>query len=363
MIKLYGRQYTKEEILSRVGDISQIAGMKYHELKEGNQKGVEAVDFWTGSGFAFTVLPGRGLDISYASYNGIPLCWRSPTGEVAASFFEPEGSSWLRGFFGGLLVTCGLTYLGSPGNDGDESLGLHGRASYTPAKNIWLDSKWEGNDYTMWVQGKVQESIVYGANLCLTRRIWTRLGESKLHIYDVVENLGYTASPHMILYHINGGFPALDENSELLVPSKNVIPRDDIAEAALGNELRFQAPTPGFAAQVFYHDAVSDSNDHVYVALVNRNFNHGQGFGIYVRYHKSQLPKLVEWKMNSQGLYVVGIEPSNCWVDGRQKEKERGTLQYIESGGRRHYELEIGVLSSIKEIEEIERKIEFIKRQ
>jgi len=106
-----------------------------------------------------------------------------------------------------------------------------------------------------------------------------------------------------------------------------------------------------------------DENDHVYVALVNRNFNGGEGIGVYVRYHKSQLPRFIEWKMMGEGTYVVGLEPANCLVEGRDKERERGTLQFIEPGGRRHYETEIGVLGSNREIEEIERKIEEIRRQ
>ncbi|HEX30258.1 TPA: DUF4432 family protein, partial [Candidatus Poribacteria bacterium] len=77
MIKLYGREFTRGELLRYVGDISQIAGLKRYELSEGNERGVEAVEFRTGSGFNFVVLPGRGMDISFAEYNGIPLCWRS----------------------------------------------------------------------------------------------------------------------------------------------------------------------------------------------------------------------------------------------------------------------------------------------
>ena len=134
MIKLYGREYNRKKLLRHVGDISQIAGVKYYELSDGMQKGVSAVDFRTGSGFNFTVLPSRGMDISYAEYKGIPLSYRSWTGDVAPEFFEPEGLGWLRGFYGGLLTTCGLTYVGEPCKDGEEELGLHGRVSYIPAK-------------------------------------------------------------------------------------------------------------------------------------------------------------------------------------------------------------------------------------
>ena len=116
----------------------------------------------------------------------------------------------------------------------------------------------------------------------------------------------------------------------------------------------------------------SDSENHVYAALVNKEFNNGcgfdtasptqpKGFGFYVRYHKNQFPKFTQWKMTGEGAYVIGMEPANCWVEGRAKERERGSLQYIEPGGRKHFETEIGVLRSREEIEELEEKIAKIR--
>jgi hypothetical protein len=358
MAWLYGRKYSKDELMRRMGDISQIAGVKSYQLKDGNEKGVEAVDFRTGTGFNFTVLPGRGMDISYADYNGQPLCWRSSTGDINSAYYEPEGLGWLRGFYGGLLVTCGMTYAGAPCNDEDHELGLHGRVSYTPAKNVWTDGQWEGNEYVMWTQGKVRETAVFGENVMLTRKIWAKLGESKLYIHDVVENLGFETIPHMYLYHINGGFPAVDEDSMLISPTKEAIPRDADAEVDAENYYKFDAPTPGFKERVYYHDMIPDSDGYVYAALVNKKIDDGRGFGFYIKYLKSQLPRFIEWKMNGEGTYVVGMEPSNCFVEGRDKDRERGILQFLEPGEKREYTLEIGVLASIGMIEDLEELIE-----
>ena len=98
-------------------------------------------------------------------------------------------------------------------------------------------------------------------------------------------------------------------------------------------------------------------HNHIHVALVNRAFNDGQGIGVSVRYHKTQFPNFVQWKMCGEGTYVMGLEPSNCLVDGRASAREGGTLQFIEPGGRRHYEVEIGVLASNAEIDAFEEKI------
>src|SRR5258708_39853088 len=70
MAYLFGREYTKAELLHYVGDISQIARAKAHRLIEGHEDGVLGIDVTTGSGFDFTVLPSRGMDISSASYKG-----------------------------------------------------------------------------------------------------------------------------------------------------------------------------------------------------------------------------------------------------------------------------------------------------
>ena len=104
-------------------------------------------------------------------------------------------------------------------------------------------------------------------------------------------------------------------------------------------------------------DMLQDSNGHVRAGVVNPDL----ALGIYVRYHQSQMPRFVQWKMMGEGDYVLGLEPSNAWVEGRAQERERGTLPYLEAGGRRHYETEIGLLTSEEEILEFEKQIESVQ--
>ena len=40
----------------------------------------------------------------------------------------------------------------------------------------------------------------------------------------------------------------------------------------------------------------------------------------------------------------MGIEPANCHVEGRAAERERGTLQFLEPGEARTYELALEVV-------------------
>jgi len=243
--------------------------------------------------------------------------------------------------------------MGAPCEDEGEELGLHGRASNLRAYGVYADGEWEGDDYIMWAQGKIRETRVFGENVVLERKISARIGENKLWLRDCVRNEGAEPTPHMILYHINGGFPAVDAGTELLSPTKEAIPRDADAEVEKEKFAQFLPPTRGFRERCYYHEMVEGSDGFVYAALVNKKL----GFGFYVKYKKGQLPKFTEWKMNGWGTYVVGIEPGNAWVEGRAAERKRGTLQVLQPGEERVYELEIGVLASQEEIKIIEDKV------
>jgi hypothetical protein len=74
-----------------------------------------------------------------------------------------------------------------------------------------------------------------------------------------------------------------------------------------------------------------DSSGQVSCALMNENLA-GDGFGFYIKYRKEQPPQFIEWKMVGEGTYVMGMEPANCLVEGRDKERERGTLRFLEPG-------------------------------
>src|ERR1700751_4242819 len=117
MVELFGRSWSRTALLQRVGDISQLGGARLVTLSDGPEAGVQVAEVRTGSGLNFSVLPGRGMDLGFAEFRGMPLGWGASTGEVAAAHYEPERDGWLRGFSGGLMVTCGLTTAGWPSTD------------------------------------------------------------------------------------------------------------------------------------------------------------------------------------------------------------------------------------------------------
>jgi len=352
MTILYGKQWSREEIQRYIPDMSQVARIQPSTMREGRAEGVDVVEIATGSGFQFTVLPGRGLDISHASYQGIPLCWRTPVGEAAASYYEPQGSEWHRTAFGGLMSTGGLSSMGSASVDQGKAYGHHGRASNIPASNVWADAAWEKDQYRLWVRGKVAEVEALGTNLVLTREISTELGASHFIIRDRVENRTFARAEHMMLYHFNIGFPLLSANARLLLNSEHIEPRDAGSIAARERWDRFEPPAVGRPHQLFYHKLRPDQEGKTHILLAGMP-DYAEGpIAVYLSYTHETLPWFVNWKSMIAGDYVTGIEPANAWVEGRAAEREAGRLRFLEPWESVDYEVQFGVLAGLQTINE-----------
>lgn len=357
MIDLFDQPLSRHELMRRIGDLSQIAGVEMATLAEGRAKGVLAARIRTGTGFIFTVLPDRGLDIASAEFAGIPLAWRSLSREVHPAYFDGHGIGWLKSFFGGLLTTCGLAHAGEPCHDG-EDLGLHGRISNTPAHEITSGGAWDGDDYVMTVSGKVREAEIDGHSLELTRRITSRLGASSLTIEDTVENIGFRPQPHHILYHCNIGYPIVSEHSRLLYSADRIDPRNDVAAAGLADFNRMTAPQPDYQEQCFYYSMVAAEDGMARVAIFNPRLDGGRGLGIYIAYRHETLPEFINWKMMGEGEYVMGLEPASARIPGRDVLRREGKLKILQPGEKIDYWLEIGVLRSREAVRQFEESLE-----
>jgi hypothetical protein len=338
MPRIFGGPIEKEALRRLVGGMSQVAGVRLVELADGRVRGLRAAEVYTGSGFRFQVLVDRGLDIGAAEHCGRPLAWLHPA-LGAPALHEPGGIGWLRTFGGGLVTTCGLDHVGAPDPQGD--YGLHGRASHLPAENLRVRQEWRDEDYVLEIEGETRQGRLFGENLRLERRLSTRLGATSLVLEDRVTNEGYRPSTLAVLYHCNFGFPVVSPASELLVHDRSVRPRDPVAEAGLGEHLRFPAPVPGFAEQVFFHEPQAGADGLAAAAIVNRPL----GFGAFLRWRAAELPVLAHWKMTGEGEYVCGLEPStHAMTPTRREQRENGSLRDLAPGASVSFRLEIGAL-------------------
>jgi hypothetical protein len=356
MPTLYDRFWTRDELLRRVGDIQQIGGIRDTRLQGGHASGVRALECNCGDGLRFTVLADRCLDIPRFEFRGVPLVWCSRDGIVAPTYYDARGSEWLHSFAGGLFTTCGLRQVGQPCVDEGEELGLHGRIANTPAEDVTVSETWDGDNYVLSVSGTMRETKIFSEDLRLTRTITTRMGERSLALHDRVRNLGSASSPFMLLYHVNIGFPVLDEHARLVVADRAVQPKDDLSRAHLAECKTYGPPDPRWLEQNFWHDVQPDTEGRCAAAIVNDHLDlpFGRGLGLAIRWRRDQLWNLVHWKQLGEGDYVTAIEPANCHTLGRCAERDRGTLEYLAPGEVRDFEVTFSVLVGADELQEFE---------
>jgi Domain of unknown function (DUF4432) len=345
--ELDGFRYSRDELLRKVGRLEQVAGVRLVTLGDAVERGVRVLEFRTGSGFEFDVLVDRAFDIGRCEQGGRALAWTSRAGFAGPWFYEPSGLGFLRSFGAGLLTTCGLDHAFSPAEDSaeqyhypakpTEQYGLHGRISNRPARLVGYGERWEGDECVLYAEGEVLQASVFGEQLLLRRRIEARVGESHLTINDEVVNVGYDRTPHMLLYHVNLGWPVVDDGAELIVPATAV---EALGDYPVDGYRRMHGPASGYVEQVFVHQLAAEADSRVPVALVNRWL----GLGAYQVYRSDQLPHHFIWRMLGEGTYVVGIEPATNPPSSRHEIRERGELASLGAGESRSYELELGAL-------------------
>jgi hypothetical protein len=66
---------------------------------------------------------------------------------------------------------------------------------------------------------------------------------------------------------------------------------------------------------------------------------------VAVDFSRAQLPRLWQWRMLAQGIYVTGIEPANCGLFGRVAEREAGAVTELAPGERKAYDLTLRAAS------------------
>lgn len=319
------RYHTWEYLRPRVGDISHIISARPVSLTDGPSIGTRAIEVNVLGGISALILIDRGMDIGPAYFKGIPLHWTSSTGIRHPGLFQDH--DWLRSFQGGLMITAGLRNVGPGFTQDDEVQPTHGRISNTPAyevsHSIEIDS--EGVP-TLTVSGKIRETSVYGSNLLLKRSYTFKVGSPVITLADKIINEGFSEVETLVLYHFNLGFPVISENSELLVDSINVESRENLSGDLEKLARTFKEPEKGVDAQVFEH-FFDDSSDIRFIGVWNPTVPGGNGgIGLAIRYRLGVLNHLWQWRMMGEGMYLTGIEPSNCGILGRNNNSNVGTV-------------------------------------
>ena len=336
----------------KISNYQQLGGIETSCLDNGPGKGVRIAWFNTGSGLRYKVVIDRGMDIADAFFNACSLAWISHAGVVAPQPFSNKGIDWLRTFAGGLLTTCGLSHIGVPESEENVSRGLHGNYSNIPAEIISVQQPDPINGkLEMSITGIIRETTTFGPSLELKRTISGKLGQATINIHDEVTNIGNTPAPHMLLYHINCGYPLIDEETVVVWQGKWQSPGNRIFNPS--NDFK-KCPAPmdehaGSGEDVAFITPKSDPDGNCICGFVNQHL----GIGLSIKFNNNQLPWLINWQHWGKGEYVTALEPATNPPIGQGQARKEGKLIYLATKEKREYNLEITVANQPDELKDL----------
>jgi len=302
-----------------LGSCAQLFDVRLSTMEEGKARGTRIVDVTYGE-LQFTILPDRCMDLYSLRYRSQGMAFLTPAGIVHPSYHSGIGMSWHRAFGGGLLATCGLQNIGVA--DDTPDLTIHGRIGNTPASDFGIERDEDGLGCQ--IHGTMTESMLFGANLTLRRVYRQRAEENVIRFTDIIENKGYERAPVSLLYHFNLGYPLISEKAKAVIPSTEIIPRNDHAATGLSYIYDILPPTPHFEEMVYSH-RVSEN----IVGVDNPDID----VSMRIAFTSDHLlDRVMQWKMFGQGNYVMGLEPASCTLDGRKNAIADGSQKYLEPG-------------------------------
>jgi len=333
----------------------QLGGIETSVLDNGPGRGVRIAWVNTGGGLRYKVLIDRGLDIADAEFLGKSLTWHSFGGVTAPTPAYSRGMEWLRGFYGGLLVSCGPLNTGAPFVENGQGYGLHGTHSNTAAAvESIVNPDLSRNQHDMSITAVVKTARVFGPNIELRRTLSSRLGENWIQVHDRFTNRHNQPLPLAWLLHINFGYPLLEPKASTYCYKGRLTNRGDSVEWFKRKNFR-QAPEPveahrGTGEAFTYIDPAADRQGNVLAGVVNRR----RGFGVRLEYNRKDYPRLGNWQhWGPGGSYTGALEPMTAGVEGRPKDEAQGWLRHLKPGETVELRCRITAVESREDLQEL----------
>ncbi|MEA5003320.1 MAG: aldose 1-epimerase family protein [Christensenella sp.] len=332
---------TYQQTRPYIGHDYQTFGVRSEMLLDGKETGVKLLRLKNGAQLQAEVLCDRGLSLGEVTYKGINLSFLSHTGVVAPTYYVENGKDgFYKNFFGGMMMSCGMTHMGAPCDDAGKSLGLHGPMPCTPAEEVCacVEDK-SGTVPEIVVRGKLRQSEVYAEHLMCERTIRLKYGENKISIHDDIKNEGFEKQPFMLLYHFNFGYPLISEHTKVFLAEQECTPRDEIAKNGFDTRYRMDAPGAGRPEECYFCRLRGDADDNTTVVVENEAL----GLAAALKYNTLQLPFMTEWKSMMAGDYALGVNPGVYTPMGRAHARKNGMLLYIEPDEVKSFDFELSV--------------------
>ena len=303
-----------------IGNPAQLVTLRRVTVSEGRSRGVEIIEVRTAEGLDLDILPDAGLDIGQCRYKGVNMSWMSKNGYDSPAVIDPYENEFVNTFPGGLLYTCGLRSAGPANRDNGEWHPLHGRYHSLQAQQVSAEIV---NDEIV-VRGTIRETALFGHCLEVRRTIRIPVFGTSVTVQDTIANLTPRDEEIMQIYHCNFGYPLLSEKAKLSLPEeRETVPRTEFAATGLGRECEFDLPIDGEEERVFFQKMQNE----FWAKLVNPDL----GVGMTISWSGETLPILSQWRSMASGDYVLGLEPTNCYISCRHDEREKGTLPVLKA--------------------------------
>jgi hypothetical protein len=199
---------------------------------------------------------------------------------------------------------------------------MHGRLPFTPGVVSDCGADWARDTPVLFCEGEVVQEHPGGENFHLRRRIEAEIGGMRLSIRDTVENATTTPQPQASLYHLNIGYPVLDDGT---VVEHGGRPR-------LGP---LRVPDETASREAFSRPLASAEGATCTVTCPRMTLE--------LRWSAATLPHLQLWHDLSPGACVLSVEPctSERLPGGRS-----GAESILAPGETRSYALDISLRES-----------------
>lgn len=320
-----------------IGNEDQLMSVCESRLCQGRQENVKIIRIDNGGDLSVTIVPDRAMDIYQVRYRGKNMNYIGPCGMVGPEYYNERGAEWLRSFFAGFLTTLGLQHMGSATVVNGDPRGLHGKISSCPAENVTIERGTECGRPTITVRGVMREAKLLSENLRLTRTLRFYYDENRMTMSDEIENYGFTHRQYYLGYHINYGYPLLDEGTQIEIENGGVlpIPRNEHASRFIDSYSEVTLPEIPYPERCYFHNMAADADGLTGYSVFNPKLN----IGVRVRYSLSDFPFFNQWKLFRKGEYVCGLEPMCCNMDAPHIGEEGCPAPIIEPGETKKYDI------------------------
>lgn len=85
-------------------------------------------------------------------------------------------------------------------------------------------------------------------------------------------------------------------------------------------------------------------------------FNHDRGYGLAISFDSQSLDCFTQWKMMGVKDYVMGLEPGNCYPDGRRHDAAKRAFAMLAPGEKKTYGVRLTMLENEAQFEALKQK-------